>query len=656
MQLRAYSVFHLNLAFSSISEEARPEVVERCYHPLLDLVESVGLPLGIELTGWTLERVHEIDPGWVERLEGLLHDGRCELIGSGRTQLIGPLAPYAVNVWNQRLGMEIYERRLDTRPRIALVNEMAFSSSLVGIYQEAGYEGLIVDRDNVRLALGLEDRPVGDTPTHALGPGGETLPVLWSDSILFQKLQHFAHGDIRQSDYLDYLRGRIESGERLLPLYMNDAEVFDYRPGRFGSESPVHPDGEWHRIERVLAAATEQEGLEWCSPSEALVSVAAGSVSSLVSASYPIPVKKQAKYNLARWAVTGRNDTWINTMCHRLSGRLVTGGAEEPEHWARLCDLWATDLRTHITEERWERARRDVAGFADELNVAVGYPQPAPGDGSPDVPAVDGIEVIRDDEGILLEVRTGSLRLALNLRRGLTVHSLGFASHEFTAAVGTIPHGFFSTIALGADFYSGGVVVELPGERRRITDLERVDPMFEETDVGLLIRARIPTPLGPINKTIGVSPGEEAVTLRYDFPDWDRPLGTIRAGTLTLMPGAFQGPIRFECANGGSQRETFVVDGPVDHTRAISSLISSNAGLGATTGSIVIGDERRRVKASWNPGVGAVFPMLSHQPSHPGALTRLFFSLQELDDTARAGGPVASLGLRVSADVGPYDS
>ena len=51
MQPRAYSVFHLNLAFSSIAEEARPEVVERCYHPLLDLVESVELPLGIELTG-----------------------------------------------------------------------------------------------------------------------------------------------------------------------------------------------------------------------------------------------------------------------------------------------------------------------------------------------------------------------------------------------------------------------------------------------------------------------------------------------------------------------------------------------------------------------------------------------------------------------------
>ena len=92
MQPRAYSVFHLNLAFSSIAEEDRPDVVERCYHPLLDLVETAELPLGIELSGWTLLQMQEIDPGWVERFKGLLDDGRCELIGSGHTQLIGPLS------------------------------------------------------------------------------------------------------------------------------------------------------------------------------------------------------------------------------------------------------------------------------------------------------------------------------------------------------------------------------------------------------------------------------------------------------------------------------------------------------------------------------------------------------------------------------------
>ena len=646
MQPRAYSVFHLNLAFSSISQEQRPDVVERCYHPLLDLVESAGLPLGIELTGWTLQQVQEIDPGWVERFKGLIGAGRCELIGSGRNQLIGPLVPHAVNVWNQRLGMEIYERVVGFRPRIALVNEMAFSSSLVDLYKDAGYEGLIMDRDNVRLALGIEDRPVGEVPTHALGPGGASLPVLWSDSILFQKLQQVAHGDIRESDYLDYLHGRLESGDRLLPLYMNDAEVFDYRPGRFGSESRPHSEGEWRRIERVLAAVTEQEELEWLSPTQALAA-SNGAESPLVSAAHPIPVKKQAKYNLGRWAVTGRNDTWINTMCHRLASHLVTGSDDDPDRWGRLCDLWATDLRTHITEDRWEQAERDLAGLADELGVTLEYGLQGSPEGRPEPPTLNGIDVARDTEGIMLKVETASIRLTLNLRRGLTVHSLGFASHGFAPVVGTIPHGFFSTIALGADFYTGGVVVEIPGEQLRITDLEWVEPSFEQVGSGLRIGAEIATAHGPIVKTITLDAKAESVTIGYSFPGWKRPLGTIRVGTLTLMPGAFPSPIRLECANGGPDREVFAIDGRVDHTRATSRLISSTAGLGATDGSILIGDGERRIVAAWDPGDGAVLPMLSHEPSHPEALTRLYFSLLEMDDTAHAGGPVGSFSLTV---------
>ncbi len=650
MQPRAYAVFHLNLAFSSIAEEARPEVVQRCYHPLLDLVESVGLPLGIELTGWTLERVLEIDPAWVERFSGLIQAGRCELIGSGRTQLIGPLVPYSVNVWNQRLGMETYERLLGIRPRIALVNEMAFSSSLVDLYQEAGYEGFIMDRDNVRLALGIEGRPVGDAPTHAEGPGGAVLPVLWSDSILFQKLQHFAHGDIRQSDYLDYLHGRIESGEELLPLYMNDAEVFDYRPGRFGSESRLHPEGEWQRIERLFAAATEQEGLEWCSPSQALASTSERRESSLVSPAHPIPVKKQAKYNLGRWAVTGRNDTWINSMCHRMARHLETNGSENSDHWRRICELWATDLRTHITEERWEQARHDLIELAQELGLSLEYPLSVPAGGQAEFQGDGGIEVTRDSEGILLNIDTDTMRLVLNIRRGLTIHSLGFASDGFTPVVGTIPHGFFSSIELGADFYSGGVVVELAEGHRRITDLEWVEPTYEQIGNELRIHAEISTSLGPISKTISLAKGSESIRLGYQFPGWERPLGTIRIGTITLLPGAFSGPIGFQCSNGGSRREVFVIDGPIDHARATSSLISSTAGVGATDGSIIMGDGRSGINASWNPGDGAVLPMLSHTPSHPEALTRLFFSLQELDDTTRPGGPVGSFSVMIRSN------
>ncbi|MEE9299264.1 MAG: hypothetical protein V3V29_09545 [Acidimicrobiia bacterium] len=647
MQPLAYAVFHLNLAFSSIGVEARPDVISRCYRPLLRLAESAEIPIGVELSGWTLEQIQDIDPGWVDAFRALLGAGRCELIGSGYTQLIGPLVPDRVNRWNQRFGLESYDKTLGLRPRIALVNEMAFSASMVDLYASAGYEGFIMDRDNVRLALGIEDHPVTEVPTHGVGPGGAVLPVLWADSILFQKLQHLAHGDIREADYLDHLRRRVAAGETLLPLYANDAEVFDFRPGRFGAESPLHPDGEWDRLQRVFEIVADEVGLAWSSPSDALARIEHGGdqiASPLVSASHPIPVKKQAKYNIGRWAVTGRNDTWINSICHRLAERL--DGTDDDGARRALCELWGTDLRTHITPERWEEARDHLADLAARLGVATDYGSLAPVTGST-AETNDGFSLSRDEENILLSLETESVRLVVNLRRGLTVRSLAFGSHGFVPVAGTLPHGYFGTITLGADFYTGGVVVELQKEHRRITDLERVEPAIESVDGGLRLRTEIPTPLGPIVKAITVPRAGEEIRLDYEFPGWERPMGTIRAGTITLLPEAFTAPLDVAVANGGERMEHFVLDRAADHAASSSSLISSTAGLGATDGEIVLGDGSRILTVSWVPGVTAVLPMLVHRPATPHALTRLYFSLQELDDTARPGGPVGALGLTV---------
>ena len=75
MKPKGYLVFHLNLAFSSIEEEAWLDVIQTCYHPLLDLVEKTGVPIGIELTGWTLEQIERVDISWIKRFKALLNSG-----------------------------------------------------------------------------------------------------------------------------------------------------------------------------------------------------------------------------------------------------------------------------------------------------------------------------------------------------------------------------------------------------------------------------------------------------------------------------------------------------------------------------------------------------------------------------------------------------
>src|SRR6185312_11805936 len=145
--LTAFAFFHLNLAFSSIEEERRGEVIASCYHPLLDLCEAHG-PLGVEVSGYTLEEIAIRDPSWIARARTLIAAGRMELIGSGYSQMIGPLVPARVTSENLRLGNESYQRLLGVTPRVALVNEQAYSAGLVPLYRAAGYDAILMDWEN----------------------------------------------------------------------------------------------------------------------------------------------------------------------------------------------------------------------------------------------------------------------------------------------------------------------------------------------------------------------------------------------------------------------------------------------------------------------------------------------------------------------------
>ena len=659
MRPKGYLIFHLNLGFSSIEKEAWPDVIQKCYSPLLDLIENTGVPIGIELTGWTLKQIERIDSEWIERFKSLLEMKACELIGSGYCQIIGPLVPHKVNEWNQRLGLQEYKRILGVRPNIALVNEMAYSSSLIELYQQFGYRGFITDRDNVRLALGLDKSPNMSVPSHAKGAGDTYLPALWSDSILFQKVQHYAHGDITISNYIDYVRRRCINGETLLPIYCNDAEVFDYRPGRFTEERPTHKDGEWQRIKNLLHSLEAELDIEWMKPTDALClndNRANPKKSQLTSAAHPIAVKKQAKYNIARWAVTGRDDLWLNTMCHRIAAYLTDTKSNSDDSWKELCELWASDLRTHITDKKWDAAKQQLDACLRRHNISSTlnkhYINAGKYDALENAIGQYGVASIQvDDDGILLSISTEKIKLKLNLRRGMCIHKLAFASHDLVPSIGTTQHGYFSSIALGADYYSGGVVIELPIERRRITDLESVVPLFQLTPSGdIRVQSTIMTSLGEIVKTIKISASSEHITMSYGFPDWKELNGSIRLGMVTLLDDFAQKGMEIVCANGGDTNETFTLDGEVDHGNPGSTLVSSCGGFGATTGDMYLVGKDKQLHLSWDPSECAVLPMLKFTPSHPNPLSRVFFSMYEMDDTKKYSTRPVNFNLNISTD------
>lgn len=648
---KAYLIFHLNLAFSSIEAAARPDVIRKCYWPLLELIEETGIPLGIELTGWTLQQIAELDPAWVKRFRVLLESRQCELIGSGWSQIIGPLVPHEVNGWNQKLGRNAYRQMLGTTPKIALVNEMAYSTGMLDVYAEAGYGGIVMDRDNVRLALGLDHKPLSEMPTHALGCGDVSLPVLWSDSILFQRLQRVVHGDIPLAEYLAYVKQRIAHDQLVLPIYCNDAEIFDYRPGRFDTESRLHREGEWQRLKKILRRLQDEFAIEWHSPSAALTAQFASmpiKISRLSSITQPIPVKKQAKYNVSRWAVTGRDDLWLNTSCHRLYQALVCRQDELEENWRELCELWASDLRTHITDLRW----LDVLGRVSAMNsrLSLGDVESIRAESEGVQHQQNNVHIQQDEDNILWTVKTPNVHLVLNARRGLTIRSLAFATHGFKPLIGTLPQGYFKSIELGADFYSGGVLIEIPGERMRFTDLEWVNPRVEQHGKELMIFSSVACGARELRKIIIVDVEQERVRLRYEFKAWPRPLGSVRLAILTFMAHEFSGNLTMECVNGGPGTESFLLDRNVHHGRAASMLVSSSAAFGCTNGKIKVIDQAGAgILLNWQPSQCAGLAMLEHVQTGGLALTRFGFSLAELDDTSRADGRLLPFELEIKA-------
>jgi hypothetical protein len=623
--LRVFAVFHLNLAFSSIEEDRRPEVITRCYWPLIRLAEQHP-HIGIEVSGYTLEEIARLDPDWIARARKLIADNRIELIGSGYSQMIGPLVPARVMAENLRIGSQVYRDLLDARPAVALVNEQAFSAGLVGHYLDAGYSALLMDWDNPSANHPEWDGERQYLPQYAAGLDGRKIAVLWTNTAAFQQMQRFVYDDIKLETYLRFVRARRAYATRALCLYSSDAEIFDFRPGRFRTEEKVSANSEWKRFGAALDAVTATGGINLIGPSHVLKLInreGGGNLLQLESPQCPVPVKKQRKYNLARWAVTGRDNLAVNAACERI----YRGMLERPDSdWKELCYLWASDFRTHLTDKRW-------AGFKARLEVAEEkYSRPL----SPPV-AIPNTEPATDRH---LNIETPTISARLDRRRGLALERLRFDGNEH-AIIGGISHGTFEEIGLQADWYTGDCVFEAPGEHK-ITDLEWCEARILKLHNGdVLAHARMETPMGRIDKQMRFSGSERRIDfdISFDWEDWGK--GVLRLGHFTLLPNAFSlDRLKLSTTNGGGRESFALAARTIDHGAPVSFLVSSSHGLGMTEGWAEIGDDRTRLRIEVDRCTAPLLGMLTHRPARrsdgsAGLFCQLQLSALELDDTRK---------------------
>ncbi len=519
--------------------------------------------------------------------------------------------------------MTIYARLLGVKPELALVNEQAYSAGLVGLYLDAGYRAILMDWDNPAAHHPEWPAETRHLPQRAAGTDGRSIALLWTSTVAFQKLQRYAHGDIGLGDYLAYLSGRVGTSARTLCLYASDAEIFDFRPGRYKTEEQCS-GREWARLGEAFAALAGEQTMQLVAPGQALTKIShpqANQTLALESAACPVPVKKQRKYNLSRWAVTGRDDLGINAACQRIYDGTSANRATDQD-WKELCYLWSSDFRTHITEARWTGFCARLA--AAEAKWSADAP-PAPA--WPNSPAVEARHI---------EIETPMLAARLDRRRGLAIENLRFRGHD-RAAVGGLPHGYFDDIAVQADWYTGDCVFEAPGEHK-LTDLEWCQAhVAEDSNGDRLAFARIESPRGPIEKNMRFCAHAARVEfdLTFHWSDWGR--GRLRLGHITLLPEAFDwNELTLTTHNGGRDAETWRLAGQeVEHGAPVSFLVSSSYGLGMSEGWAELGDAHTRIRVEVDRASAPLLGLLTHKRIGSGLFCQLMLSALELDETRK---------------------
>ena len=624
--LSLYSIFHLNISFSSIEEERRADVIRRCYWPLLHLAALPGMRIGIEASGHTLETVATIDPAWCPTLRRLIETGQVELVGSGYVQMIGPLVPPEITAANLTFGTETYARLLGCRPSVALVNEQAYAPGLVPLYLDAGYCALVADWANPFSHHPDWPGRLLYLPQQVLGSDGRNIDLLWSDTVGFQKFQRYAHDQMDCEDLLAFLDLHRQKGALSFPLYANDAEIFDFRPGRFSTEPPPG-NGEWERIVRLYTQLAADPRFRLVLPSEVLGLAdrpGGGTSLTLETADCPVPVKKQPKYNLARWAVTGRDDLGVNTLCWRSFEALRHHRDAPTAWWRELCYLWSSDFRTHITDRRWQSFCERLDRFATQVGATLPDPPFPPPVHTSGVPRVQ-------HHKRHIDIETASLKVRLNPRRGLAIESCGRPGQPWL--FGTLPHGWYDDIAYGADFYSGHIVMECGGHK--LTDLDPVSPEIETVAGGIRVCGTLERQDWRIDKCLTIHDDRACLDLEFEITCELPHPAQLRLGAVTLNPDAFdRAHLSYAAHNGGYTSERHSLAKAVDLSRPAAFSVSTATCLGLTGGSLEIADHRHRVTIITPRTVAAVAGLVTCVDVRPSYFCRASFSARETDDTS----------------------
>lgn len=371
-KLYVYALFHANLSFSSIPSDQYSKLLDKCYWPIVDLVNK-GYKLGLEFSSSTLSTIKTLDSSFVDEVSRLWIEGKCDIIGSSLIQAIFPLIPEEVNRINLEEGRRDYIDLLGKTPELGFINEQTYARGIPELFADFGYKAVIMDWDN---AAEFNDFPseLRYRPAFARGRKGHVMPVIWNSSLNSYKFQRCIYNRLSPEDFINsVLMHRNPDQDRAVILYGTDWEIFDYRPG-----SQEEVNGEVAKVEKLLKRLLSYQDIELKNPSEILTLLPPQEEVNIESAQCPVPCKNRDDYNVIRWAVCGRDNVNINTECYRIYNKLKNleffrGLSDNTiTHWRTLTDLWGSDLRTKTTNEKHYSAKLKVGELSRLLDKKLG--------------------------------------------------------------------------------------------------------------------------------------------------------------------------------------------------------------------------------------------------------------------------------------------
>ena len=625
-QVSFYSFYHCNLMFSSIEVEKRPEVIEKCYWPLLKLAEN-GYKLSIEASAITLEFVFEIDKSWIQKLKELIAEDKIEFIGCGYGQIIAPIVPYEINVRNLQIGQEVYERLLGIKPTTYLINEMAFSVDLVSLYRSAGIENVILEWDNFYKFSNNVSRELSYRPIKLKDNDHNFLNVFWADTVLFQKFQRHIHGELDKPSYLQFVASRNSgNGDQYMPLYSSDAEIFDFRPGRYKTENALNTD-EWGMIESLYMEL--QETSRFVFLKEILQECGSQLPEVTFSSLIPIQVKKQDKYNIYRWAVGGRNNLKVNANCYKILAHYKAQKISDVSSWKELLFFWSSDFRTHITPSRYIEFESKMKNALSLIECPVKEKEQPKED-------PENISVLLLQNSI--EIGTPFFEMRLNRNKGLTIESFQRKSDNNKAIIGHIPHGTYDDISYSNDYFSGHAIC-YDNERKQHTHLFNRNETIEKLSDRVMIKASN-TCNGKFIIEDVITIFEKYVELHRVITILDMSLNIIHPFIFTFLPDSRLDTLHYETVCGGETPQTYFISRSSIHTQQSRyQTISAVNGFSPTSGklSVTTGNDEGHILFEIDNTESPLVASFQYEDEigigeNKMPFCRLIFSAQEIND------------------------